>query len=43
MQATGEGAAQNEVDDIRWLPVADAEDVLTHDRDREVLRALKTP
>lgn len=43
MQATGEGAAQNEVDDIRWLPVAEAEDVLTHDRDREVLRALKTP
>jgi 8-oxo-dGTP diphosphatase len=43
MQATGEGAAQNEVDDIRWLPVAEAEDVLTHDRDREILRALKTP
>lgn len=41
MQATGEGAAQNEVDDIRWLPVVEAEPALSHDRDREVLRALK--
>jgi 8-oxo-dGTP diphosphatase len=41
MQATGEGAAQNEVDEIRWLPVAEAGDALSHDRDREVLRALK--
>jgi 8-oxo-dGTP diphosphatase len=43
MQATGEGAAQNEVDEIRWLPVAEAEDALSHDRDREVLRALNVP
>jgi 8-oxo-dGTP diphosphatase len=41
MEATGEGAPHNEVDEIRWLPVAEAENALSHDRDREVLRALK--
>jgi 8-oxo-dGTP diphosphatase len=43
MEATGDAAARNEVDEIRWLPVADAEDELSHDRDREVLRALRAP
>ena len=30
----------DEVDDARWLPLADAELALSHPRDREVLRAL---
>ena len=29
-----------EVDDARWLPLADAESALSHPRDRDVLRAL---
>jgi 8-oxo-dGTP pyrophosphatase MutT (NUDIX family) len=29
-----------EVDDARWLPVAEAEGLLTYERDREVLRSL---
>lgn len=40
MEATGDGAPQNEVDAIRWLPLEEAGDALSHDRDREVLRAL---
>ena len=43
MEATGDGAAQHEVDEVRWLPLAEAADTLSHDRDREVLRALKAP
>ncbi len=31
----------DEVDDVRWLPVDDAADLLSYDRDREVLRSLK--
>jgi 8-oxo-dGTP diphosphatase len=29
----------DEVDELRWVPVEDAPEVLTHDTDREVLRA----
>jgi 8-oxo-dGTP pyrophosphatase MutT (NUDIX family) len=31
----------DEVDEVRWLPVDDAADLLSYDRDREVLRSLK--
>jgi 8-oxo-dGTP diphosphatase len=32
--------ASNEVDDARWLPVAEAEAMLTYEHDREILREL---
>ena len=35
----GEGRAQHEVDDLRWLPIADARAALSYDRDRVVLDA----
>jgi 8-oxo-dGTP pyrophosphatase MutT (NUDIX family) len=43
MEANGEGAPDNEVDELRWLSVPDAENDLSYDRDREVLRALDLP
>jgi 8-oxo-dGTP diphosphatase len=30
-----------EVDDARWLPLAEAEELLTYERDRDVLRSLR--
>lgn len=33
------GFAQNEVDEVRWLGLADAERLLSYDRDRDVLDA----
>jgi 8-oxo-dGTP diphosphatase len=38
--AGGRAAADNEIDDVRWLPVADARALLSYDRDRPVLDAL---
>jgi 8-oxo-dGTP diphosphatase len=32
--------ANDEVDEVRWLPPAEASDLLTYDRDREVLASL---
>lgn len=43
MEATGEGEAGSEVDDVLWIPVAEAGHRLSHRRDREVLGALVTP
>ncbi len=34
-------APNDEVDEVRWLPLADAERLLTYDRDRGVLRAAR--
>jgi 8-oxo-dGTP diphosphatase len=31
----------NEVDDARWLPLPEAEELLSYDRDRDVLRSLR--
>jgi 8-oxo-dGTP diphosphatase len=33
----GEARPQNEVDEVRWLPLDDARELLTYDRDRAVL------
>jgi 8-oxo-dGTP pyrophosphatase MutT (NUDIX family) len=30
-----------EVDEVRWLPLGAAEDLLSYDRDREILRSLR--
>jgi len=34
----GEFVPSNEVDEMRWLPVADAEQLLSYEHDRELLR-----
>src|SRR5262245_23750360 len=39
-QIGGEAAPHNEVDAVRWLPVAQADQLLTYERDRTVLDAL---
>jgi 8-oxo-dGTP diphosphatase len=36
----GEPRAQNEVDEVRWVTLEDARDLLTHERDRALLDAL---
>jgi 8-oxo-dGTP pyrophosphatase MutT (NUDIX family) len=36
----GEFAPNDEVDELRWLPAADASDLLTYDFDRELLSKL---
>jgi 8-oxo-dGTP pyrophosphatase MutT (NUDIX family) len=42
MSCAGEARAQNEVDEVRWLQVAEAREVLTHERDRALLDRLLT-
>jgi len=36
----GEAAPHNEVDAVRWVPVAQARQILTYERDRTLLDAL---
>ena len=38
MSAEGEPRAQNEVDEVRWVTLADADELLTYPYDRELLR-----
>ena len=40
MTSAGEARAQNEVDDVRWVPLAEARELLTHDGDRALLDSL---
>jgi 8-oxo-dGTP diphosphatase len=40
MTCDGEARAQNEVDDVRWVPVAEARELVTHARDRALLDRL---
>ena len=40
MTCDGEARAQNEVDEVRWVPVADARELLTQERDRSLLDGL---
>jgi 8-oxo-dGTP diphosphatase len=35
-----EARPQNEVDDVRWVPLAEARELLTHHRDRALLDSL---
>jgi 8-oxo-dGTP diphosphatase len=37
----GEAVASNEVDDVAWLPVAEAIERISYERDRTVLRAVE--
>jgi 8-oxo-dGTP pyrophosphatase MutT (NUDIX family) len=40
MTSGGEALAQNEVDEVRWVPVDEARALLSHERDRQLLDAL---
>ncbi len=40
MTAEGEPTAQNEVDEVRWVPLEEALQVLSYERDAGVLRGL---
>ncbi len=37
MMPVGEARPQNEVDEVRWIAVAEAGELLTHERDRLLL------
>ncbi len=37
MTCAGEPRAQNEVDEVRWVPFAEARELLTHEHDRKLL------
>jgi 8-oxo-dGTP diphosphatase len=41
MTCDGDARAQNEVDDVRWVPLEEARELLTHDRDRALLETLE--
>ena len=41
MTANGRAEARNEVDDVRWLSIADAASVLSYAADRELLVAFR--
>jgi 8-oxo-dGTP diphosphatase len=38
MTSSGEPSAQNEVDEVRWVPLAEAGALLTYERDADLLR-----
>ena len=38
MTTDGDAVAQNEVDEVRWIPLDQAAGFLTYERDRELLR-----
>ena len=40
MTCGGEARPQNEVDEVRWVPVAEARELLTQERDRSLLDGL---
>jgi 8-oxo-dGTP pyrophosphatase MutT (NUDIX family) len=42
MSPIGEARPQNEVDEVRWVPLAEAPGLLTHERDRLVLADVRT-
>ena len=36
-----DGPLEHEVDELRWVPLDEADDALTYDRDRDVLKRLR--
>jgi 8-oxo-dGTP diphosphatase len=42
MESTGEPVASNEVDEVRWVTLADAAALLTYQRDRDLVTELVT-
>jgi 8-oxo-dGTP diphosphatase len=43
MPLSGDFSPNDEVDELRWLPPAEAAELLTFDRDREVVEAAAAP
>jgi len=41
MTAEGEALAQNEVDEVRWVPLAEAVDLLSYGRDADLVSNLR--
>jgi 8-oxo-dGTP diphosphatase len=41
MSADGEPRAQNEIDEVRWVALDDADALLSYDYDRELLKRLR--
>jgi 8-oxo-dGTP diphosphatase len=41
MTADGEAQAQNEIDEVRWLPFEEARRLLTYERDRQLLDRIR--
>jgi 8-oxo-dGTP pyrophosphatase MutT (NUDIX family) len=41
MSTDGEPCAQNEVDEVRWVPLDEAAGLLSYDYDRELLKRLR--
>ncbi|HEX3806251.1 MAG TPA: NUDIX hydrolase [Gaiellaceae bacterium] len=41
LRADGEPRAQNEIDELRWVTPAEAEELLSYDYDRELLKLLR--
>jgi 8-oxo-dGTP diphosphatase len=41
MSCDGEPRPQNEVDEVRWVPLAEAAALLSYERDVELLRSLR--
>ncbi len=41
MTCEGEAHDQNEVDEVRWVPLADADAVLSYDYDRALVKSLR--
>ncbi len=41
MTPTGEARAQNEIDEVRWVPLEEAAELLSYRRDAELLSALR--
>jgi 8-oxo-dGTP diphosphatase len=39
MKTEDDARAQNEVDEVRWVPLDEAPEALTYDRDRDLLRS----
>lgn len=40
LRCDGEARAQNEVDEVRWVPVTKARELLSYERDRQLLDAV---
>jgi 8-oxo-dGTP diphosphatase len=40
MTVDGDARPQNEIDDVRWVAIADAADLLSYDFDRELVRSV---
>ena len=40
MESDGEPTAQNEVDEVRWVPLDEARTLLSYERDRDLMATI---